>query len=712
MPRPRAAALAAAALLGGCGSPPAPPQAPAAVATAARPLSTSLPVPQPLAFPGAEGAGRYSRGGRGGRVFTVSHLGDGGPGSLRAAVEAEGPRVVVFAVGGTITLSKPLVVRHGRLTIAGQTAPGDGITLRGYPFEVAADDVVVRYLRSRMGDENRFDGDAVGIVAGRRIVLDHLSASWSTDEVLSVSARFDKPERSFDEVTVQWCLIAESLNRSNAKAPQPHGFGTLLRASDGARVSFHHNLWAHHLDRMPRPGNWHPPARDAVGGRYDFRNNVFYDWGRDRAGYNLDRNTRSSYNFVANVYLEGPSSKGAFAFEESSTEARAYFEANTMNGRLPADPWSLVKAHREHLPQGLPAGYKLPLPLEIGPVRTDTPVATRARVLALAGAALKRDAVDERIVDNVRQRRGTLIDSQSQVGGWPLLASGAAPPDTDGDGLPDAWERARALNPADAADGARIDARTGLTPLDDYLAELASPVFFAQNAPLPESTVHPALHLAGDSTMADKPDPGYPERGWGQLLRTRMRDPSRLVNHAANGRSSRSFRAEGRWEHLLGQLAAGDYVLIQFGHNDQWRDRPWRFVDLDGYRALLRRFVAEVRERGASPLLATSVARRRFDAQGRAVETLADYTAATRQVAAELQVPLLDLDRATRSWVERLGPEASKAMFMWVAPGAHPALPQGRQDDTHFVEPGALAVARMAADALRELRHPLAAWMK
>ena len=425
---------------------------------------------RPLAFPGAEGAGQNALGGRGGRVYTVTTLADSGPGSLREAVEAQGPRTVVFAVGGTITLERALVVRNGRITIAGQTAPGDGITLRRWPFEIATDDVVVRFIRSRLGDEAKVDGDAIGVIAGRRIIIDHVSASWSTDEVLSTSARFDTPERSFDEVSVQWSFITESLNKNAAKKPgEIHGFGTLLRAAKGARVSFHHNLWAHHEDRMPRPGNWHPPQVDPVGPLFDFRNNVFYDWGRERAGYNLDRNTISRYNFVGNAYLAGPSSKGALIFEESSPVAQAWFEGNSMNGAIPADPWTLVRAHRQHLPQGLPAGYRLSAPLEVGSVRTDNAAAAYERVLRLGGASISRDSVDLRVIEQVTQRSGRLIDSQVEVGGWPTLKAGVAPIDSDGDGVPDAWELANGLDPRNPADASTVDASSGYTWLERYL---------------------------------------------------------------------------------------------------------------------------------------------------------------------------------------------------------------------------------------------------
>ncbi|WP_293408525.1 hypothetical protein [Piscinibacter sp.] len=443
-------------------------------APAAAPAKAALRSPLD-AFPGAEGAGRHALGGRGGVVHRVTHLGDDGPGSLRAAVEAKGARTVVFAVSGTILLKKPLRVENGRLTIAGQTAPGDGITLRGQPFEIAADDVVVRYIRSRLGDEARADGDAMGVVAGRRIVYDHVSASWSTDESLSVSARFDTTARSFDEVTVQWSVIAESLNLNAAKAGQAHGFGSLLRAGRGARVSMHHNLWAHHLDRMPRPGNWLDPVTDPVGGLFDFRSNVFYNWGRGRAGYNLDRTgTRSTYNFIDNAYVRGPQSKGAYAFEESSPNALAFFAGNTMDGIEPADPYALVLAHREHLPAGLPAGYKLATPIQVGAVAADPAPRAYERVLAGAGAALVRDAVDLRIVEQVRSRSGRLIDSQREVGGWPALQSAVAPLDSDGDGIPDVWERAHGLDSAHAEDAALSEPASGFTWLEVYLAELAA----------------------------------------------------------------------------------------------------------------------------------------------------------------------------------------------------------------------------------------------
>ncbi|MFG6415533.1 polysaccharide lyase family 1 protein [Roseateles sp. DC23W] len=446
--------LAAALLLAACTTPVQPPTA------------ALLP-----AFPGAEGEGAISQGGRGGRTIYVTTLADHGHGSLRAAVEAQGPRTVVFAVSGTIALSKPLHVTHGRITIAGQTAPGDGITLRDHPLMIDADDVVVRFIRSRLGDAANADADAISVGSGQRIILDHVSTSWSSDESLSVSvARADLSRPAYQHVTVQWSLIGESLNCNTAKQRACHGFGSLLRGARGTRLSLHHNLWAHHQDRMPRPGNYLSPEADPIGGFYDLRANVFYNWATERAGYNLDRGgERASYNFVGNVYLRGPSSKGAFAFEESNPGARAFFAGNRMDGQVPADPWTLVRAHAKNLPAGLPAGYKLAAALPFAPVTVDAPDQTLERVLAGVGASLVRDAVDQRLVEDVRQRRGGLINSQTEVGGWPELKSKPAPLDSDRDGMPDAWEVAHGLNPRDPGDAKAIDPASGYTQLERYL---------------------------------------------------------------------------------------------------------------------------------------------------------------------------------------------------------------------------------------------------
>jgi hypothetical protein len=417
------------------------------------------------AFPGAEGAGRFALGGRGGRVLRVTHLGDSGPGSLRAAVEAQGPRTVIFDVGGTIRLASPLTIRRGRITIAGQTAPGGGITLRDQPLVVAADDVVIRHIRSRLGDESRIEADAISLTRGRRIILDHVSASWSVDETLSAGSRYDPPERGLYDVTVQWSLIAESLNASG-HAKGDHGYGSLVRGGHGARMTFHHNLWAAHRARMPRPGNYNPPSVDPEGPRFEFRSNVFYDWGGGHAGYNADIDSLSVYAFIGNAYIPGPDSAGRWAFEESNPLARAWFEANSMDGVTPDDPWSLVRDSDR-------PGYRLTARPDWADAAMETPGAAAEAVLARAGASLRRDAVDLRVVAGVRDRTGHIIDSPSQVGGWPALDAGTPWIDGDGDGLPDDWERAHGLDPADASDGAADPDGDGYTRLEDWLTALA-----------------------------------------------------------------------------------------------------------------------------------------------------------------------------------------------------------------------------------------------
>jgi hypothetical protein len=433
-----------------------------AVSLGAHPAAAQAPIP---AFPGAEGAGRFALGGRAGPVLRVTHLGDSGPGSLRAAVEATGPRTIVFDVGGVIRLASPLTIRRGRITIAGQTAPGGGITLRDHPLIVAADDVVIRHIRSRLGDESGSEADTVSVERGRRIILDHISASWSIDETLSVGSRYDPPERGVYDVTVQWSIIAESLNASG-HGKGDHGYGSLVRGGHGAHMTFHHNLWAAHRARMPRPGNYNPPSVDPDGPRFVFRANVFYGWGGAYAGYNADTESLSTYAFIGNSYIPGPDSAGRWAFDESNPLARAWFEGNAMDDTVPADPWSLVRNSDR-------PGYRLAARPDWADPAAGSPGEIEAAVLAGAGAGPVRDAVDQRVVAGVRSRSLAIIDSQDQVGGWPELEAGEPWVDSDGDGMPDDWERVHGLDPADASDGPADRNRDGWTNLEDWLNSLA-----------------------------------------------------------------------------------------------------------------------------------------------------------------------------------------------------------------------------------------------
>jgi len=417
------------------------------------------------AFPGAEGFGAWSKGGRGGKVYHVTTLDDSGPGSLREAIEAEGPRIVVFDISGTIMLEKSLEIANPFITIAGQSAPGDGICLRNGTLEVRADHVVVRYLRCRLGDEGQA-GDAVTISVGHHIIIDHCSASWGLDEVLSSSTHWPV----ISDLTVQWCFITEALN------PKDHGFGSLIRGSRGVRYSYHHNLYADNRGRNPRPGNYdfsNPHDEDPNGLLLDFRNNVIYNWGGSHAGYNADRDTVTKLNYVGNYLVPGPNSvSSGIAYQEGSPYNRGYFAGNYYNHKLPDDTWSVVDFGEWDASQV--AAYKQSEPFETGPIMMQDAKDAYRDVLQHGGASLhRRDAVDLRIVEQVKSGKGRIINSQKEVGGWPDLKSAPAPTDSDGDGMPDEWEKQHGLNPKDGTDGAEDADANGYTNVEEYLNSLA-----------------------------------------------------------------------------------------------------------------------------------------------------------------------------------------------------------------------------------------------
>lgn len=361
-----------------------------------------------LAFDGAEGAGACAAGGRGGRILEVTTLADDGPGSLRVAVAANGPRTIQFNVAGTIRLATDLVIRNGLLTIDGRSAPAGGIAIADHTLVVHADDVVIRYFRSRLGDQGGSVGDAIWISGGRRIILDHVSASWSVDETLSASSRYDESEGLYD-VTVQWSIIAESLRRAGHPKGD-HGYGSLIRGGRGARFSFHHNVWANHVQRMPRPGNYAPLSDDPIGPIMEYRSNVFYNWGGTASGYNADTASGATYAFIDNCYIAGPDTKGRAIFREENPNARSWFAGNSLDGVVPTDQRSLVN------------GLWNPLVAtpDVALVRSDPRGCEAA--LASAGASAPRDAVDARVISGIRTRTGRIIDSQNDVGGWPDLS--------------------------------------------------------------------------------------------------------------------------------------------------------------------------------------------------------------------------------------------------------------------------------------------------
>ena len=424
---------------------------------------TAVSVP---AFPGAEGFGAKSIGGRGGKVLFVTNLNDDGPGSLREAVKADGPRTVIFSVSGTVALKSSIAITRPYITIAGQTAPGDGICLKNHALVIAADNVIVRHIRCRPGDNAKAESDSLSVSSGRDIMVDHCSASWSVDETLSASSR-----GRLGNVTVQWCIISESLHDS-IHHKGPHGYGSLIRGSSGNGYTYHHNLYAHHHARLPRPGNYIDRSRDPEGFILDFRNNVIYNWAGRAAGYNADgsngTNSITKMNFVGNYYKAGVNSSGSLAFSESTRSARAWFSGNCMNGSYPGDPWSLV-SFSEFSGEDMEA-YKQSSPIPVPAVKTDDAITAYNRVLAEAGAVLaKRDAVDIRIVNEVKNGTGKIINDEQQVGGWPELKTAEPPKDSDKDGMPDAWEKQHGLDPDDPADGNADTDADGYTNLEEYL---------------------------------------------------------------------------------------------------------------------------------------------------------------------------------------------------------------------------------------------------
>ncbi|UCD36808.1 MAG: fibronectin type III domain-containing protein, partial [Fidelibacterota bacterium] len=444
---------------------------------------------QQLAFPGAEGFGRFTTGGRGGAVIEVTNLNDSGPGSLRAAVETSGPRTVVFRVSGTITLQSRLEIKRGDLTIAGQTAPGDGICLRNYDLKLETSNVIIRYLRSRLGDSAGIEADAMGGTGVRRVIIDHCSVSWSVDECMSFYAG--------DSVTIQWCLISESLHNS-VHQKGPHGYGGIW---GGENCSFHHNMFAHHTSRTPRFNEGDHETAGIFDRNIDHRNNVIYNWG----GNSAYGGKGGWYNLVNNYYKSGPATGPKDRIVEPWDDVgKWYVEGNYVHDypEITADNWAggVQIVHIERI--------RIYEPHPFAPVVTHTAENAFEVVLADVGASLKRDPIDTRIVYEARTGTATyggaytgpgtgIIDSQDDVGGWPELLTYNVPADNDHDGMADEWEVAHGLDTTDASDRNEDFNGDGYTNLEKYLNSLCERAdFLLAPAGLEVSTIsHEAIQL-------------------------------------------------------------------------------------------------------------------------------------------------------------------------------------------------------------------------
>lgn len=476
---------------------------------------------QAPAFPGAEGFGRYVTGGRGGTVYHVTNLNDSGTGSLREALGKSGKRTIVFDVSGTIKLRSDIKVSKGDVTVAGQTAPGDGITLANYTINMSANNVIIRFIRSRRGNAVDINEGADAIWGRQRsnIILDHCSFSWSIDEVASF---YDN--RNF---TMQWCTIAEALNNAG-HGKGAHGYGGIW---GGKGASFHHNLLIHLNNRVPRFNG----ARYAWSGydtskypntiqaeRVDFRNCVMYNWG---SGGCYGGPGGGYINMVNNYYKAGPGTKNKTRVTQVSKSdsgnggdnpfpdytSRYYINGNyvTAAGASAANyDWKGVvydsgiptvngercmNDNKNYYGEG--AGYvkiKLDEPIDAGEVTTHNAEIAYLKVMQYAGASLSRDSHDERYMretqngtaeymGSVTKTKG-IIDSQNDVGGWPTLNSGTAPLDSDKDGMPNDWETANGLNPnSNDANKYTIDPYKYYTNLEVYINSLVQDIMIGGN---------------------------------------------------------------------------------------------------------------------------------------------------------------------------------------------------------------------------------------
>ncbi|MBO5805952.1 MAG: glycoside hydrolase family 88 protein [Tidjanibacter sp.] len=416
------------------------------------------------AFPGAEGGGMWTTGGRGGKVLKVTKLtDDGSEGTLRWALNQKGPRMILFDVAGTIHLESMLHVTEGNFTLAGESAPGEGVCIAGHDTRFEADNIIVRHLRFRLGDKTRTQEDALEFRKCTGAIVDHCSVSWSVDECASCYGN-----RNF---TMQYCLIAESLNSSTHKKGN-HGYGGIW---GGRNATFHHNLLAHHTSRNPRLDHpflyW---GKDLLlyRGTVELYNNTIYNW-RDKACYGGEEGWWIVCN---NLFIPGPDTKDSGEFLQSSiypkpqaSNGHYHISGNIVEGNdeINNDNWQGVdiqgSATREDIEMAVPRK-----------MWGQMPYVAHLDLLSDAGVGAKpEDKTDLRILAEVFTKGGSIINSQDEVGGWPKLKGKRPAKDSDGDGLPDRWERRKGLNPKDCSDGAKIGPN-GYSILEEYLHEICT----------------------------------------------------------------------------------------------------------------------------------------------------------------------------------------------------------------------------------------------
>ncbi|MFK2820261.1 T9SS type A sorting domain-containing protein [Flavobacteriaceae sp. LMIT009] len=425
-------------------------------------ILSNISYSQTPSFPDANGFGKFATGGRGGAVIKVTNLNDSGPGSFRAACNANGPRTIIFEVSGIIELSSSIEVRNGNLTIAGQTAPGDGICIKGAGFIVSANDVIVRYLRFRLGDNgykdannnvvgsNSSDYDTVGVYGngGRveNVIFDHCSMSWSIDEIIGMYGSTNS-NYGVNNVTFQNCIFSEAL-RSSHHSEGSHSMAFLMNQNVN-NVSIYKNYFAHSDERHVRAGG---------GCSFEFINNLVFDY-----GYSCIVSAETEFAMIGNHYKAGNENVKSSHLAEyvdqtgfDPLKTRAFVGGNTST-------LNISEIDDKLMPYLQPSP-----PLSSGIVAEDSQGMIQ-EILANVGASYpSRDNVDERVINDYFNNSGNWINTQAQVGGYPVYNSDPAPQDTDNDGMPDSWEDANGLNKNDPSDRNHYNP-DGYTNLEYYL---------------------------------------------------------------------------------------------------------------------------------------------------------------------------------------------------------------------------------------------------